>query len=82
MYYNHGVYTHVYATIQFPHDTEQCLGQLVECQCTVDGTGAVLVLTWRILDNNGIEIDSQTYTSGFFASSVHIIHKCITWWYS
>ncbi len=56
------VSTGVHAIIQFPHNTEQCLGQLVEYQCTVTGTG-ILVLTWRILDDNGIEIASHSYIS-------------------
>ena len=53
----------VHATITFPHDTEQCLDQLVEYQCTVDGT-APLILIWRILNNNGIENSSRSYTNG------------------
>ena len=56
------VSTGVHATITFQPDTEQCLGQLVEYQCTVTGTG-FYGLTWRIQNNNGMEIDSQAYTS-------------------
>ena len=49
------------ATIQFQHDTEQCLDQLVEYQCTVTGTG---FLTWRILDDNGTQFSgTPSYTS-------------------
>ncbi len=54
--------TGVHATIQFQPDTEQCLDQLVEYQCTVTRTG-FYGLTWRILDDTGIEIGSTSYTS-------------------
>ena len=46
------IITGVHCTIQFQHDTEQCLDQLVEYQCTVTGTG-FLSLTWRISEDNG-----------------------------
>ena len=49
-------------TVQFQHDTEQCLDQLVEYQCTVTGTG-FLVLSWRIFDDNGPELGNVIYTS-------------------
>ncbi len=37
----------------------------------MDGTG-VLILTWRILDDNGMEIDSQPYTSATIANDATI----------
>ena len=48
------IFTGVNCTIQFQHDTEQCLDQLVEYQCTVTGTGFTL-LTWRISEDNGTQ---------------------------
>ncbi len=62
----------VHAAIQFQHDTEQCLGQLVEYQCTMTGT-APLILTWRILDDNGIENSSQSYINGNLDNSADTI---------
>ena len=53
--------TGVHCTSQFQHDTEQCLNQLVEYQCTVTGTG---FLTWKILDDNGTQLGgTPSYTS-------------------
>ncbi len=55
--------TGVHATITFQPDTEQCLDELVEYQCTVNGTvPPALTLTWRILDDNGM-IGSTSYSS-------------------
>ena len=56
------------ATIQFQHDTEQCLDQLVEYQCTrVTGTGG---LRWRISGDDGtqfsVAIGGGTVTIGVF----------------
>ncbi len=50
------------AIIEFPHDTKQCLDQLVEYQCTVDGT----TLNWRVFDNNQAQLSDGfvSYTSG------------------
>ena len=51
------------ATIQFQHDTEQCLDQLVEYQCTVTGTGFTS-LTWRVSEDNGTQLgNTVSYTS-------------------
>ena len=52
----------VHATIQFPHDNEQCLGQLVEYQCTVDA----VVLNWRIFDESQAQLSDGfvTFSSG------------------
>ena len=51
------------ATIQFQHDTEQCLDQLVEYQCTVTGTGFTS-LSWRILEDDGTPFgNAVSYTS-------------------
>ncbi len=67
------VSTGVNSTVTFPHDTEQCLEQLVEYQCTVEGTvPPVLVLSWRILDDNGMEIVSESYTSATTGNNVTI----------
>ncbi len=56
------VSTGIHATITFPHDTEQCLGQLVEYQCTVDGT----ILNWRVFNESQVQLSDgfNTYTSG------------------
>ncbi len=48
--------TGVHATITFPHDTEQCLGQLVEYQCIVDA----VLLQWRVFDNNQAQLSDGT----------------------
>ncbi len=61
-------YTGVDANIQFQHDTEQCLGQLVEYQCTVDRTG-FYGLTWRIQNDNGMEIGTASYLSNSLDST-------------
>ncbi len=54
--------TGVNAAIQFPHDIEQCLGQLVEYQCTVDA----VLLNWRVFDNNQAQLSDgfADYGSG------------------
>ena len=54
--------TGVHATIQFQPDTEQCLGQLVEYQCTVDA----VLLIWRVFDNNQAQLSdgSAAYSRG------------------
>ena len=57
------VFTGVNCIIQFQHDTEQCLDQLVEYQCTVTGTGFTS-LTWRILEDDGTPFgNAVTYSS-------------------
>ena len=57
------IFTGVNCIIQFQHDTEQCLDQLVEYQCTVTGTGFTS-LTWRISDDNGTQLgNTVSYTS-------------------
>ena len=45
----------VHSTIQFPHDTVQCLNQTVEYQCTVNGS-VFFGLTWRVLHDNGTQL--------------------------
>ena len=55
------IFSGVNCTIQFQHDTEQCLDQPVEYQCTVTGTG---FLTWRILEDDGTQLGGTvSYTS-------------------
>ncbi len=63
------IITGVHATIQFPHDTEQCLGQLVEYQCTVDA----VLLNWRVFDNNQAQL-----SDGFAAYSTVGIGPTVT----
>ena len=60
---NIGSITGVHSAIQFPHDTVQCLNQTVEYQCTVSGSG-ILVLTWRVLRDDGTQLEADVaYTS-------------------
>ena len=57
------------ATIQFQHDTEQCLDQLVEYQCTVTGTG-FFGLIWRILKDDETQLGNiVSYTSNGIGAS-------------
>ena len=64
--------TGVNCTIQFQHDTEQCLDQLVEYQCTVTGTGFT-ALTWRILEDDGTPFgNAVTYTSNGIGATITI----------
>ena len=59
--------TGVHCTSQFQHDTEQCLDQLVEYQCTVTGTG---FLTWRILKDDGTQLGNiVSYSSNGIGAS-------------
>ena len=61
--------TGVNCTIQFQHDTVQCLGQLVEYQCTVTGTGFT-ALAWRISEDNGTQLGNVvSYTSSGIGAS-------------
>ena len=65
-------FTGVHCTSQFQHDTEQCLDQLVEYQCTVTGTGFTS-LTWKISEDNGTQLgNTVTYTSNSIGASVTI----------
>ena len=61
------VSTGVHATITFQPDTEQCLGQLVEYQCTVDA----VVLNWRVFNESQVQlIDGYaTYSNGGIGSN-------------
>ena len=56
------VFTGVNCVIQFQPNTEQCLDQLVEYQCTVTGTGFTS-LTWRISEDDGTPFGIVSYTS-------------------
>ena len=66
------IITGAHCTIQFQHDTEQCLDQLVEYQCTVTGTGFTS-LTWRVSDDDGTQLgDTVSYTSNSGGATVTI----------
>ena len=64
------VSTGVHATITFQPDTEQCLGQLVEYQCTVNA----VLLNWRVFDNNQTQLSdgSAAYTTAGIGPTVTI----------
>ena len=54
----------VYCDIQLLHNTELCLDQLVEYQCTVNRTESFYGLTWKILQDNGTQFGSPvSFTS-------------------
>ena len=63
------IYTGIHCTSQFQHDTEQCLDQLVEYQCTVTGTG---FLTWRVSDNGTQLGNIVSYSSNGIGASITI----------
>ena len=66
------IFTGVNCIIQFQHDTEQCLDQLVEYQCTVTGTGFTS-LTWRISEDDGTPFGNAVpYTSNVYGTSNEI----------
>ena len=64
--------TGVNCIIQFQHDTEQCLDQLVEYQCTVTGTGFT-ALVWRISEDDGTQLSNTVaYASNGIGALVTI----------
>ena len=55
-----------------PHDTVQCLNQTVEYQCTVSGSGFLIGLRWRLLDENQVQIAKTLYSSDEVGPAVQL----------